>query len=328
MTTLASCPNYKRLLIITIQNSAFTTSTMNLQVQRWFQMFLLQQTQMLRQYKSLNFYSVLCSKNTSLHAIKVCQRLPLFCNSKHQDTQPMINIQPITEPITPTTNVNVEENNNDQAADAHIDVNEIYNIFSTPVHEEAESSSRNVDNLNMKRVLILWNLFLKLLAWKLFDAYAAHKSFPIYQMDVKTAFLNGPLKEVVYVAQPDGFVDPDHPEKVYHLRKALYGFKQAPRAWYDELSNFLMSKGLTKDTINPTLFTIRTSDPPIPMRTGFELTAFSDADHARCIDTRKSTPGGIQFLGDKLVSWMSKKQDCTAMSSAEAEYVALSASCA
>ncbi|GJX78660.1 hypothetical protein Tco_0326809, partial [Tanacetum coccineum] len=58
------------------------------------------------------------------------------------------------------------------------------------------------------------------------------------------------------------------------------------------------------------------------------LTAFSDADHAGCVDTRKSTSGGIQFLGDKLVSWMSKKQDCTAMSSAEAEYVALSASCA
>ncbi|GJX68136.1 hypothetical protein Tco_0303863 [Tanacetum coccineum] len=57
-------------------------------------------------------------------------------------------------------------------------------------------------------------------------------------------------------------------------------------------------------------------------------TAFSDADHAGCVDTRKSTFGGIQFLGDKLVSWMSKKQDCTAMSSAEAEYVASSASCA
>ncbi|GJY40785.1 hypothetical protein Tco_0428055 [Tanacetum coccineum] len=65
-----------------------------------------------------------------------------------------------------------------------------------------------------------------------------------------------------------------------------------------------------------------------PKGSGFELTAFSDADHAGCIDTRKSTSGGIQFLGDKLVSWMSKKQDCTAMSSAEAEYVALSASCA
>ncbi|GKG26134.1 retrovirus-related pol polyprotein from transposon TNT 1-94, partial [Tanacetum coccineum] len=59
----------------------------------------------------------------------------------------------------------------------------------------------------------------------IFVAHAAQKSFPIYQMDVKTEFLNGPLKEEVYVAQPEGFVDPDHPEKVYLLRKALYGLK-------------------------------------------------------------------------------------------------------
>ncbi|GJR92043.1 retrovirus-related pol polyprotein from transposon TNT 1-94 [Tanacetum coccineum] len=112
-------------------------------------------------------------------------------------------------------------------------------------------------------------------AVRIFVAYAAHKSFPVYQMDVKMAFLNGPLKEEVYVAQPEGFVDPDHLKKVYLLRKALYGLKQAPRAWYDELSNFLMSKGFTK--------------------------AFSNADHAGCLDTRKSTSGGIQFLVDKLV---------------------------
>nr|GEY99678.1 retrovirus-related Pol polyprotein from transposon TNT 1-94 [Tanacetum cinerariifolium] len=269
-------------------------------------------------------------------------------------------------------------------------------------------------------------------AVRIFVAYAAHKSFPIYQMDIKTTFLNGSLKEEVYVAQPDGFVNPNHPEKVYRLRKALYGLKQAPRAWYDELSQFLMSKGFTKGTIDSNLFMIRygedilliqiyakyaleilkkhsmekgksigtpmatkpkldvdlsgnlvdqtdyrskirslmyltSSRPDIvqavcycaryqarptekhlkevkrifrylrgtidmglwyPKDSGFELTAFLDVDHARCVDTRKSTYGGIQFLGDKLVSWMSKKQDCTAMSSAEAEYLALSASCA
>nr|GEU49622.1 retrovirus-related Pol polyprotein from transposon TNT 1-94 [Tanacetum cinerariifolium] len=144
-------------------------------------------------------------------------------------------------------------------------------------------------------------------------------------MDVKTAFLNGPLKEEVYVAQPDGFVDPDHPEKVYRLRKALYGLKQAPRAWYDELSKFLTSKGFTKG------LQIHQSPRGIfinQAKYALEILHKHDADHAGCIDTRKSTSGGIQFLGDKLVSWMSKKQDCIAMSSAEAEYVALSARCA
>nr|GEU74506.1 retrovirus-related Pol polyprotein from transposon TNT 1-94 [Tanacetum cinerariifolium] len=89
---------------------------------------------------------------------------------------------------------------------------------------------------------------LDLLFGPLYDEFfnAAHKSFLIYQMDVKMIFLNGPLKEEVYVAQPDGFVNPDHPEKVYHIRKALNGLKQAPRAWYDELLKFMTSKGCIK----------------------------------------------------------------------------------
>ncbi|GJS34044.1 retrovirus-related pol polyprotein from transposon TNT 1-94 [Tanacetum coccineum] len=94
----------------------------------------------------------------------------------------------------------------------------------------------------------------RLEAVRLFIAYAAHKSFTVYQMDVKTTFLYGPLKEEVYVNQPDGFVDPYHPDKVYHLKKALYGLKQAPRVWYDKLSNFLVSKGFAKGFIDPTLF--------------------------------------------------------------------------
>nr|GEU44569.1 hypothetical protein [Tanacetum cinerariifolium] len=88
----------------------------------------------------------------------------------------------------------------------------------------------------------------------LFIVYPTHKSFIVYQRDVKTAFLYGPMKEEVYVNLTDGFVDPYHPDKVYRLKKALYGLKQAPRAWYDELSNFLVSKGFSKGSIDPTLF--------------------------------------------------------------------------
>nr|GFB70617.1 retrovirus-related Pol polyprotein from transposon TNT 1-94 [Tanacetum cinerariifolium] len=93
----------------------------------------------------------------------------------------------------------------------------------------------------------------RLEAVRLFITYATHKSFTVYQMDVKTAFLYGPLNEEVYVNQPDGFVDPYHLDKVYRLKKALYGLKQAPRAWYDELSNFLVSKGFSKGSIDQTL---------------------------------------------------------------------------
>nr|GEW61856.1 retrovirus-related Pol polyprotein from transposon TNT 1-94 [Tanacetum cinerariifolium] len=324
----------------------------------------------------------------------------------------------------------------------------------------------------------------RLEAVRLFIAYAAHKSFTVYQMDVKKAFLYGPRKEEVYVNQPDGFVDLYHPDKVNRLKKALYGLKQAPRAWYDELSTFLVSKGFSKGSIDPTFFITKhrgdillvqiyvddiifgSTNPKLskqfekllhnkfemsmmgelkfflgiqmhqsprgifinqakyaqeilikhgmtscdsvgtpmatkhldadlsgnpvdqtkyqsmvgaliyltvsrrdivhatcyfaryqakltekhliavkwifrnlkdtihigiwyPKDTGFELTAFSDSDHAGCLDSRKSTSGGIQFLGgDKLVCWSSKKQDCNSMSSAEAEYVFLTACCA
>ncbi|GKC39808.1 gag-pol polyprotein [Tanacetum coccineum] len=99
-------------------------------------------------------------------------------------------------------------------------------------------------------------------------------------MDVKTAFLNGELKEDVYVSQLEGFVDPDHPTHVYRLKKYLYGLKQAPRAWYDTLSRFLLDNKFSKG----------------------------------CQDTRRSTSGSAQFLGDKLVSWSSNKQKSTAIS--------------
>ncbi|GJX69968.1 retrovirus-related pol polyprotein from transposon TNT 1-94 [Tanacetum coccineum] len=258
-------------------------------------------------------------------------------------------------------------------------------------------------------------LVARLEAVRLFVAYAAHKSFPVYQMDVKMAFLYGPLKEEVYVNQLDRFVDPYHPDQVYRLKKALYGLKQAPKAWYDELSNFLIHQsprgifinqakyaqeilnkhGMTSYDSSGTPMATKHLDTDLsgtpvdqmkyhsmvgalmyltacrpnivhatwycaryqarltekhlivvkrifrylkntiniglwyPKDTSFELTAFSDSNHTGCLDSRKSTSGGIQFLGgDKLVSWSSKKQDCTSMSSAKAEYVSLSACCA
>nr|GEY48489.1 retrovirus-related Pol polyprotein from transposon TNT 1-94 [Tanacetum cinerariifolium] len=84
-------------------------------------------------------------------------------------------------------------------------------------------------------------------AIRLFLAYAARKDFIVFQMDVKTAFLNGILKEEVYVGQPLGFVSKQYPDHVYALDKALYGLKQAPRAWYDVLSQFLIDSGFQKD---------------------------------------------------------------------------------
>ncbi|GJX16943.1 retrovirus-related pol polyprotein from transposon TNT 1-94 [Tanacetum coccineum] len=92
-------------------------------------------------------------------------------------------------------------------------------------------------------------------AIRIFIANAASKNMIIYQMDVKIAFLNGELKEEIYVSQPEGFIDPDHPTHVYRLKKALYGLKQAPREWYDTLSRFLLDNKFSKGAVDLTLFT-------------------------------------------------------------------------
>ncbi|GJY27152.1 retrovirus-related pol polyprotein from transposon TNT 1-94 [Tanacetum coccineum] len=277
-------------------------------------------------------------------------------------------------------------------------------------------------------------------AIRIFVANAAHKNMTIYQMDVKTAFLNGELKEEVYVSQPEGFVDQDNPSHVYKLKKALYGLKQAPRAWYDMLSSFLISQQFSKGAVDPTLFTRQAGNDLLlvqiyvddiifastniamcnefanQMTTKFKMSMMGqmsfflglqisqsprgifinqskyaseivkkygmltsdsvdtpmvekskldedlqgtpidatlyrgmigslmyltssrpDLIYAVCLCARimrvsgttyGSTSGSAQFLGDKLVSWSSKKQKCTAISSTEAEYIALSGCCA
>ncbi|KAI3665330.1 hypothetical protein L6452_43954 [Arctium lappa] len=279
----------------------------------------------------------------------------------------------------------------------------------------------------------------RLEAIRLFLAYDVYKDFIVYQMDVKSAFLNGKLNEEVYVEQPPGFYDPKHPNYVYKLDKALYGLKQAPRAWYDTLSSFLISENFERGKIDNTLFfrkikghiiLIKQSDkgtfisqgkyvkdmlkkfdltqtsamktpmaPPLtlnkdpsgkpvnvtayrgmigsllyltasrpdimystclcaryqsepkeshliavkrifrylkgtpnlglwyPKDSGFDLTGYSDSDFAGCKLDRKSTTGGCQLLGGKLVSWTSKKQNSVSTSTAEAEYVAAGSCC-
>nr|GEW80484.1 hypothetical protein [Tanacetum cinerariifolium] len=201
-------------------------------------------------------------------------------------------------------------------------------------------------------------------------------------------FLNGILKEEVYVGQPLGFVSKQYPDHVYALDKDLYGLKQAPRAWYEVLSQFLIDNGFQKvptpmveqaklklDLVRKpvdhtdyrsmigSLMYVTSSRPDIMFSTcmcaryqakpnehhvsaikrifcylkgtinlglwyskdsGFDLTAYSDADHAGCHLDKKSTYGSIQFLGDKLVCWSSKKQNCVSISTAESEYVAVS----
>ncbi|GKF39559.1 retrovirus-related pol polyprotein from transposon TNT 1-94 [Tanacetum coccineum] len=165
------------------------------------------------------------------------QRQEMFVENVSSGLVPQGQKAPLLEEYYNPAHGHAEDNNNDQAPNASFQEAKFINPFCTRVQEIGEPSSRNIDNSNVHSF--------------------QHKYFLIYQMDVKMAFLNGPLKEEVYVAQSEGFVNPDHPEKVYLLRKALYGLKQAPRAWYDELSNFLMSKGFTKVTIDPTLFKIK-----------------------------------------------------------------------
>nr|GEV33081.1 hypothetical protein [Tanacetum cinerariifolium] len=172
-------------------------------------------------------------------------------------------------------------------------------------------------------------LVARLEAIRIFLAYVAHKNMVVHQMDVKTAFLKGNLREEVYVSQPDGFVDPDNPNHVYKLKKALYGLKQAPL--FIRRNDNALLLWILQWWRNPNWMRIKKGKPLIRhtiMDSSIALTAFADADHAGCQDTRRSTSGSLQFLGDRLISWSSKRQKSAAISSTKAEYIALSGCCA
>ncbi|GJZ40261.1 retrovirus-related pol polyprotein from transposon TNT 1-94 [Tanacetum coccineum] len=234
---------------------------------------------------------------------------------------------------------------------------------------------------------------------RIFLAFAAHMNVIVYQIDVKTTFLNGILREEVYVSQPDGFVYKDNLNHLYKLKKALYGLKQAPRVCprgiflnqskyaleflkkygmesSDPMDTPMVKKSkLDKDpqrkVVDPThyhgmvgtLMYLTASRPGLtfvvcvcaryqakptekhlhvvkrifkylrgtinrgfwyPKDFSIALTAYTDADHTGCQDTRRSTSESMQLLGDRLVNWSSKRQKSDAISSSKAEYIALS----
>ncbi|GKB21768.1 retrovirus-related pol polyprotein from transposon TNT 1-94 [Tanacetum coccineum] len=103
------------------------------------------------------------------------------------------------------------------------------------------------------KVMVITLKLARLEAIRIFLAFDTYMNMIVYQMDVKTIFLNDILREEVYVSQPDEFVDQDNPNHVYKLKKALYGLKQAPRTWYDLLLKFLLSHEFSKGTVDPTL---------------------------------------------------------------------------
>nr|GFB68117.1 hypothetical protein [Tanacetum cinerariifolium] len=183
----------------------------------------------------------------------------------------------------------------------------------------------------------------RLEAIRIFLTYAAHKNMVIYQMDVKTPFLNGNLREDVYVSQPNGFVDPDNPNHMYKLKKALYGkngndllmisimgkisfflglqISQNPRGIFINQSKYALESlkkygfescepvdtpmveksKLDKDKVGKAV------DLSHYRGSAYRKARTCDADYAGCQDTRRSTYGSVQFLGERLISWSSKR---------------------
>nr|GEZ34093.1 retrovirus-related Pol polyprotein from transposon TNT 1-94 [Tanacetum cinerariifolium] len=194
----------------------------------------------------LNGSSKVVSKSFIVSAVDAPNQRQNHTNPLNIHTTPAPSCQVPTLAPTVTSSENITQAEmyaeNDQVAD-----DEFINIFSTSrwknKHDEENTVIRNKSRLVAKGYAQKEGVdfeesfapVARLEAVRLFIAYAAHKSFTVYQMDKKTAFLYGPLKEKVYVNQPDGFVDPYYPDKVFRLKKALYGLKQAPRVWGDML---------------------------------------------------------------------------------------------
>ncbi|GJQ90041.1 putative ribonuclease H-like domain-containing protein [Tanacetum coccineum] len=148
-------------------------------------------------------------------------------------------------------------------------------------------------------------------AIRLFLAFASYKGFLVYQMDVKSVFLYGTIKKEVYVHQPPGFVDPAHLNKVYKVVKALYGLHQAPRAWYETLSSFLLENGFRRGTIDKTLFIKKDKSNIMLVQVYVDDIIFGSTKKSMCTEFKdvKQQPDGIFISKDKYVADILKKFD-------------------
>ncbi|GKC09190.1 retrovirus-related pol polyprotein from transposon TNT 1-94 [Tanacetum coccineum] len=173
---------------------------------------------------------------------------------------------------------------------------------------------------------------------RIFLDFATYMNFIVYHIDVKSAFLNGKLKEEVYVQQPPGFESSEFPNHVCKLDKATYGLKQAPKALYETLSTFLTEHKYQANPEESHLIVVKRNFRYLkgtlglglwyPKCSGFDLKGYLDSNYARCNMDRKSTSCACQLLGGKLVCWSAKKQQYVDMSLAEVEYVAAAGCCA
>ncbi|GJT22711.1 retrovirus-related pol polyprotein from transposon TNT 1-94 [Tanacetum coccineum] len=244
-------------------------------------------------------------------------------DSSHQGLEFLFS--PLLEEYYNPTHDQAEENNNDQAPNASFQEAEFVNPFCTRVQEIVWEL---VDKPFGKMIIKLKWLWKNkkdedqaVIRKKARLVAKAYKSFPIYQMDVKTTFLNGPLKEEVYVAQPEWFVDPDHQRNSILLKESFVWIKASSKSW---IVNFKLpdvrKEGFIKDLVQAVCYCARYQATNqlkellkdvkrifkylkgtinmglwYPKDSGFKLTAFLDADHAGCLDTRKTFLDGLQF---------------------------------
>ncbi|GKD63128.1 putative ribonuclease H-like domain-containing protein, partial [Tanacetum coccineum] len=203
-----------------------------------------------------------------------------------------------------------------------------------------EAMQEELLQFKLQKVWVLVDLPYRKKAIRLFLAFASYMGFTVYQIDVKSAFLYGTIKEEVYVYQLLGFVDPAHQNKVYKVVKALYGLHQAPRAWYETLSSFLMENGFRRGTIDKTLFIKRKKSDIMLVQVYVDDIIFGSTKRSTCTEFEecmhkrfqmssmgeltfflglqvKQLPEGIFISQDKYVADILKKFDFCSIKTAK-----------